>query len=100
MKKKRFSAEQIVGILKQAEVGVPVVSCASAGVNLIAIRVPTTQIKPISRWIRRGLCVIRDSSLVWNEASMSPVTIASCDAAVVKEIVFGCQLQNRACESA
>ena len=34
MKRKRFSVEQIVGILKQAEVGVPVVElCRQAGVT-------------------------------------------------------------------
>ena len=34
MKKKRFSVEQIVGILKQAEVGVPVVElCRQAGIT-------------------------------------------------------------------
>lgn len=33
MKRKRFSVEQIVGILKQAEVGVPVVElCRQAGI--------------------------------------------------------------------
>ncbi len=34
MKRKRFSVEQIVGILKQAEVGVPVVElCRQAGIT-------------------------------------------------------------------
>ena len=34
MKRKRFSVEQIVGILKQAEVGVPVVGlCRQAGIT-------------------------------------------------------------------
>ena len=34
MKRKRFSVEQIVGILKQAEVGVPVVElCRQAGIS-------------------------------------------------------------------
>ena len=34
MKRKRFSVEQIVGILKQAEVGVPVVElCREAGIT-------------------------------------------------------------------
>ncbi len=34
MKRKRFSVEQIVGILKQAEVGVPIVElCRQAGIT-------------------------------------------------------------------
>ena len=34
MKRKRFSVEQIVGIVKQAEVGVPVVElCRQAGIT-------------------------------------------------------------------
>ncbi len=34
MKRKRFSVEQIVGILKQAEVGVPVAElCRQAGIS-------------------------------------------------------------------
>ena len=58
MKKKRFGVEQIVGVLKQAEVGVPVVELIrKVGISEQTFyRWPFCALAPGSSWSARKLC--------------------------------------------